>query len=72
MGQGNEVRKLNQFELGRVYERRETRDQLLVIAQIKNELQRAEILLAWLTDIMDNLPDEHVSILIEETYAVLD
>lgn len=64
--------ELNQFEIGRMYERRETRDQLLVIAKIQNEEQRAEILLAWLTDLMDNLPDERVSILIEETYVVFE
>lgn len=69
---GNGMTELNQFEIGRMYERRETRDQLLVIAKIQNEEQRAEILLAWLTDLMDNLPDERVSILIEETYVVFE
>lgn len=64
------VRELTEFETGRLYERREARDQLIAIAQIADIEQQREIMWAWLTEIMDNLPDEPVVISIEETYLV--
>lgn len=62
--------ELTDFDLGRLYERRETRDQLIAMAHISNPEQLKDVILAWLLDTMDRLPEGRIEI--EETYLVIE
>lgn len=59
------------FELGRLFERRETRDQLLAMIPMMDDRQRLQLMVAWVNELSDNL-GMPILVTIQETYVVIE